>query len=177
MFGDDDHSHPVLGCLTILNTLLVIGLLYVLLSNGTIDLRELPFGQRLADLAGGIRRGGEEATPTVAVPTPTLIARATPTRALPTASPTPRGIQGGDTVRVRRAAEFRSAPEMQLTPFCQLSDEMPGLVLKQDPAKATDQAGRTLMVYPVEVRDASCEGGAAIADLKGWVTGDFLRRP
>ena len=77
---------------------------------------------------------------------------------------------------LRRGAEFRSSPDLKDTPFCALRDETPGTILKQDPARSTDQSGRSRMVYPVEVRDAQCAGGSS-GDVKGWVSEEALRRP
>jgi len=177
MFGDEDHSHPALAVLTLLNTVVLLGLVYMLLAAGLIDLQDAP-------LVGGFLPGGAaraERTP-VGTEAPLLsltpAPRATPTRQASTATPPPQfGFHGGEDVLVRRGAEFRSTADLKSDSFCSLTDETPGTILTQDPAKAVDRTGRVRSVYPVAVRDASCQGGAKIADLKGWVSEEYLRLP
>jgi hypothetical protein len=181
MFGDEDHSHSALALLTLLNTIVLIGLIYMLLAAGVIDLRDAP-------IVGGIMPGGlvsraSRGTAAAAAETPSSLLtpgpRATATRAaVASGSPAPQfGFKGGDAVLARRGAEFRSSSDLKQDSFCTLTDDTPGSILKQDPAKATDRSGRPRSVYPVEVRDATCQGGAKMADLKGWVSEEFLRIP
>src|SRR3954469_14880953 len=100
MFGDEDHGHSVLGCLTLLNSALLVALLYALLSNGLIDLRSIPLPGPLSALSSGSRASDNAADE---IPTPG--ARAATTRTALGATPTPTGFKGGDAVRVRRAGE------------------------------------------------------------------------
>ena len=179
MFGDDDHSHPVLAFLTLLNTVVLLAVLYALLFAGALDLRRLPIiGKSLPGPSQDLATA-DDLTP---VPTPYALPRATSTRgllasaSLATPSPTPSGFHGGDAVLLRRGAEFRSSPDLKDTPFCSLRDETPGMILRQDPARSTDQSGRSRQVYPVEVRDGQCAGGSS-GDIKGWVPEEALRHP
>ncbi len=174
MFGDDDHSHPVLGCITILNSALLLVVIYLLLSNGVIDPRSLPIPAPLANLVGLGSDAEDEIDEGLDVPTPGPGTRS-PTRGAVTATPG-SGFGGGESVRVRRAAEFRSSPNFKEGVFCTLADETPGTIINQDPERSIDATGRSRLIYPVALRDATCEGGGQMDELKGWVSEDFLRR-
>ena len=170
MFGDDDHGHPVLGCLTLLNSALLVALLYALLSNGIIDLRSLPIPGPIVNLVSGSGDNESEAG-LDEVPTPG--ASGSGTRV---ATPASTSFNGGDAIRVRRGAEFRGGPDFKQGAFCKLTDETSGTIIDQEPGRSADASGRQRTIYPVTVRDATCDGGGKFAEMKGWVSEEFLRR-
>ncbi|GEM_PF-5202806 len=171
---DDDHGHPVLAFLTVLNTLVLVALLYLQIGSGLLDLGGLPVVGSLLGRTASPAVVGEEVS-TSGTPTPG--ARSAATRTAATGTPTPASLRGGDSVLVKRGAEFRSSGDLKQGVFCRLTDDTPGSIINQEPAKSTDSQGRPRTVYPVEVRDAPCEGGGKVADVKGWVSEEFLKRP
>jgi hypothetical protein len=180
MFGDDDHSHPILAILTIINTILVLLVLYLLLAHGVVRSGEVPVvGGYVGNL--GLGASSAQATQTATalaegdtgvVPTPDAAAHP-----LAAASPTPSGFKGGDPVLVRRNAAFRGSPDFKVDAFCRTQDEVTGTVIDQAPGKSTDELGRTKTIYPVSVKQATCVGGGPVFDMKGWVSEDDLKRP
>jgi hypothetical protein len=148
----------------------LVALLYALLSNGIIDLHSLPLPGPIANLVSG--SGDNEGEAGVdAVPTPG--GSRTATRM---ATPASTSFKGGDAIRVRRGAEFRGGPDFKQDAFCKLTDETSGTVIDQEPGRSADASGRQHTIYPVSVRDASCDGGNKFAEMKGWVSDEFLRR-
>src|SRR5205814_814674 len=149
--------------LTIINTALMLLVVYLLLSHGLVRTGEVPVvGGYMPSIGGGSSNAraaaGDEGTP--GVPTPGASALAVASRV--PATPTPSGFKGGEAVLVRRNAAFRGSPDFKVDAFCRIQDKTPGTIITQQPGTSVDELKRSKMIYPISVKQATCVNGGPV---------------